>query len=165
MAEIGEVVATVVKVRPFGPGGAEMDMTRAEMLEHIGQLTNQIAASTEILITLLFGWLISTYLVAHKLSRVQFSISAVLYSIWCWLTWSNIQINKDVREVWGRYAGMKPLTDEDASAFSELLIFLTSYVDPFFVLAALMYFASMYFAFISRRTGIRRAESEHLQIP
>jgi hypothetical protein len=72
-------VAAEVVIRPLGEGGAELGMTRAEMLEHLDVLITASQSSVDSSIQFLFAWLVAMFFIAHRLSKVQFLAAIGFY--------------------------------------------------------------------------------------
>lgn len=75
---MSNVVDEIVIV-PFGKGGAELGMTRAEMLEQINYLDGSITTTLEFQTQIIFGWLVAMFFVAHRLSRSQLLTACVFF--------------------------------------------------------------------------------------
>ena len=58
----------------------ENGLTVGEILEHIDVIETNIMSTQELNITILFGWLTASYLVAQKLTRKQFLLASLSYS-------------------------------------------------------------------------------------
>ena len=57
-------------------------MTEFEILEVIDNFATQMMMSTTLYFTLLSGYLISTYLVGNRLSKIQAVIVSAMYFVW-----------------------------------------------------------------------------------
>ena len=62
MSMEAEIVAAV-QLLPFGEGGAELGMTRAEMLDQLHQIENSIMSTLEFQTQIIFGWLVAMFFV------------------------------------------------------------------------------------------------------
>ena len=78
MSMEAEIVAAV-QLLPFGEGGAELGMTRAEMLDQLHQIENSIMSTLEFQTQIIFGWLVAMFFVAHRLSHPQISVACTLF--------------------------------------------------------------------------------------
>ena len=101
-----------VVVRPFGEGGAELGMTRAEMLEHIDFLSEAFQSSIDGSVQFLFAWLVAMFFVAHRLSIVQFLVANGFYLAISTLQYVTLFTLSRSAEVWSRYAGFYTQTNE-----------------------------------------------------
>ena len=70
-----------VEIIPFGPGGAELGMTRYEMLQMAETYNAYYGTALEIFLTILFGYIIAMYLAAPKLSRIQYAIANTMFLV------------------------------------------------------------------------------------
>ena len=70
-----------VEIIPFGPGGAELGMTRFEILQMAETYKAYYGTALEIFLTILFGYIIAMYLAAPKLSRVQYAIANTVFLV------------------------------------------------------------------------------------
>ena len=75
---INEKIASVA-VRAFGPGGAEMGMSRAEMYARIDNLEITIMTALQFEAQIIFGWLVAMFFAAHRLSRLQMLLACVFF--------------------------------------------------------------------------------------
>ena len=67
-------------VTSLDKGMIDLDMSRAELFEHADALYDFVLTISQMQVTLLFGFLVAAYLVAHKLNRIQLSIGVGIYS-------------------------------------------------------------------------------------
>lgn len=65
---------------PSDQGGADLGMSRAEIFEHADALYDFVLTISQMQVTLLFGFLVAAYLVAHKLNRTQLVVGVGIYS-------------------------------------------------------------------------------------
>ena len=73
--------APPVEIIPFGPGGAELGMTRYEILQMAETYNAYFGDAMEIFLTILFGYIIAMYLAAPKLSRIQYAIANTVFLV------------------------------------------------------------------------------------
>ena len=67
-------------VIPFGEHGDKLGMTRSEILQMIEDLQRVFRpVLMEIFLTILFGYIVAMYLVAPKLSRIQYAIANTVF--------------------------------------------------------------------------------------
>ena len=111
--------APPVEIIPFGPGGAELGMTRYEILQMAETYTAYFASAVELFLTILFGYIVAMYLAGPKLSRVQYAIANTVflvvmasYALTMWWTLA-------VATQWFAFDGKYP--DEMASVFNEMM--------------------------------------------
>jgi hypothetical protein len=82
-----EIVTAVVEIIPFGNGGAEIGMTRAEMYDRIDNLYTESVSYTTLILQITFAWLIAMFFVAHRLSRPQLFVVAVFFAWFYFESW------------------------------------------------------------------------------
>ena len=70
-----------VEIIPFGPGGAELGMTRYEMLQMMEASNTHFGTAMEMFLTILFGYIVAMYLAGPKLSRVQYAIANTVFLV------------------------------------------------------------------------------------
>ena len=70
-----------VEIIPFGPGGAELGMTRFEMLQMMEVSNTHYGTAMEMFLTILFGYIVAMYLAAPKLSRIQYAIANTVFLV------------------------------------------------------------------------------------
>ena len=92
-------------IRPFGEGGADLGMTRAEMLEHIDVLVMAGVSAIDSSIQFLFAWLVAMFFIAHRLSRAQFLAAIGFYLVMSFLKYAELVSNYTAQDTWVRYAG------------------------------------------------------------
>lgn len=100
----GEQVEEVV-IRQFGEGGAELGMTRSEILEHLDQLAVLFQSNIGGSIEFLFAWLVAMFFIAHRLSKPQFLIANGFYLIICTLQYVSLLSISQAEDTWSRYGG------------------------------------------------------------
>ena len=110
-----------VLVRPFGPGGAELGMSRAEMLDHIHYLGEVTSATYDTQLQIFFAWLVAMFFVAHRLSRAQFVVVSVLFTYFTWSSWTNLYGAADAFLAWQEYAGLYNTKSEPPGAPPNLI--------------------------------------------
>jgi hypothetical protein len=98
-----DIAATIVQIIPFGEGGAELGMTRAEMLEHTDNLEADWASYTTTVLQLTFAWLIGMFFVAHRLSRSQLFVAIAFFGIFYFQTWSSYMSIVDAIDRWNAH--------------------------------------------------------------
>jgi len=82
-----EIVTAMVEIIPFGNGGAELGMTRAEMYDRLDNLYAEWIGYTTLTLQITFAWLIAMFFVAHRLSRPQLFVVAVFFSWFYFQSW------------------------------------------------------------------------------
>ena len=70
-----------VEIIPFGPGGAELGLTRFEILQMMETYNAYFGDAMEIFLTVLFGYIIAMYLAGPKLSRIQYAIANTVFIV------------------------------------------------------------------------------------
>ena len=107
-----------VIIRTFGEGGAELGMTRAEMLEHIDVLIMGGVSAVDSSIQFLFAWLVAMFFIAHRLSRIQFFTATGFYLVMSFLKYAELACNYTAQDTWIRYAGfLQPRTRSWSRAY------------------------------------------------
>ena len=113
-------------LKPFGPGGAELGMTRAEMLDRIDYLESAEMAGIEFQTEVMFAWLVAMFFIAHRLSRTQFLACCLLFSLICLWNYMNIWDNMIAFTAWQYLAGFHPVDPE--SLWDQMIsVFLGGY--------------------------------------
>ncbi|MEP5568110.1 MAG: hypothetical protein ABJN62_09780 [Halioglobus sp.] len=95
-----------VVLRPFGEGGAELGMTRAEMMEHIHFISEGMNATSDTQLQIFFAWLVAMFFVAHRLSRAQFLVVSALFTYFTWDSWISMSHGWHAFIAWQEYAGL-----------------------------------------------------------
>lgn len=101
-----DVGSAEVLVRPFGPGGAELGMSRAEMMEHIHYLGEVVGTTYDTQLQIFFAWLVAMFFVAHRLSKPQFIVVSLLFTYFTWSSWTSLYAGQDAFIGWQEYAGL-----------------------------------------------------------
>jgi hypothetical protein len=99
-----EIATTVVQIIPFGEGGAEIGMTRAEIHEHMDYLRSNFDVITTTILQLVFAWLVGMFFVAHRLSRLQLFVATIFFAVFYFQAWSHYFIIIDEYELWHSFA-------------------------------------------------------------
>ena len=99
-------VAAEVTIRPLGEGGAELGMTRAEMLEHLDVITVAGQSAMDSSIQFLFAWLVAMFFIAHRLSKVQFVAAIGFYLVMSFLKYAELVSIFRAQDSWAAYAGL-----------------------------------------------------------
>ena len=94
-----------VVIRPFGEGGAELGMTRAEMLDHINQLEAAFSSAAGSSVEFLFAWLVAMFFVAHRLTKLQFIVASGIYLLLMFTHYISMVSSTAYSETWKGYAG------------------------------------------------------------
>ena len=94
-----------VAIRPFGEGGEELGMTRAEMLDHINVLEGTFSAAVGSSVEFLFAWLVAMFFIAHRLSKLQFLVASGIYLLLMSMHYFSMVSSATYTETWKRYAG------------------------------------------------------------
>jgi len=111
--------APPVEIIPFGPGGAELGMTRYEILQMAETYTAYFTGAVEIQLTILFGYIVAMYLAGPKLSRVQYAIANTVFLVVMASFALTMYWTLAVATQWFAFDGKYP--DEMASAFNEMM--------------------------------------------
>ncbi len=94
-----------VAIRPFGEGGEELGMTRAEMLDHINVLEGVFSSAVGSSVEFLFAWLVAMFFIAHRLSKLQFLVASGIYLLLMSMHFLSMVNTATYTEIWKRYAG------------------------------------------------------------
>jgi hypothetical protein len=139
--------------RSFGEGGAELGMTRGEMLEHIDSLLHGQQILIEYQTQLIFGWLAVSFFVAHRLSRAQFILACVFFSLFTLNNYVNIADAWSSLDTWVSMAGFIPGNSgvEAEQSAMERLIDVTTGDIAYAMLGLCAYVACIWFAVSCRR--------------
>jgi len=108
-----------VVIRPFGEGGAQLGMSRAEMLEHLDVLITAGQSAVDSSIQFLFAWLVAMFFIAHRLSKVQFFVAIGFYLGISFLKYAELASNFAAQDTWAGYAGFY-VQEHDVGAESNL---------------------------------------------
>ncbi len=109
-----------VAIRPFGEGGEELGMTRAEMLDHINVLESASSAAVGSSVEFLFAWLVAMFFIAHRLSKLQFLVATGIYLILMSMHYFSMVSSATYTETWKRYAGFS--TQADATGTEKTIL-------------------------------------------
>ena len=90
---------------PFGEGGAELNMTRAEMIEHARAREEEQQAIIDSQTQLVFAWLLAMYFVGRRLNRFQFAVISFFFTLLTFNKWLNLHFLIDSAQRWWTYAG------------------------------------------------------------
>ena len=137
---MSNVENAVVEIRPFGDGGAELGMSRAEMLDQINFLRESLATAIGDSIEILFAWLVVMFFIAHRLSRAQFFTAVSFYLIGHIYLYGTMYRHVMLQSVWARYGGFISRADAGGGTtpIDSLLSFLMSGYTSTFVYWAIV---------------------------
>lgn len=108
-----------VEIITFGPGGAELGMTRFEMLQMMETYNAYFTTAAEIHLTILFGYIVAMYLAGPKLSRIQYAIANTMFLIVMAFYILTMHWTQAVSAQWAAWDG--PYGKEMLSVFNDLM--------------------------------------------
>jgi hypothetical protein len=118
-------------------------MTKAEIMDQGNWALDNAVGQTDTFFQLLFGFLIAMFLIAHRLSRTQFTAALVLYSSVVLLTGDQWLDRVIFFEAIERFLGGDP--------FHTFLNVKIPYFVPMLIVYCLMFAGSIWWAFSCRR--------------
>ena len=140
-----------MELKPFGPGGAELGMSRAEMLDRVDYLESAEMAGIEFQTEVMFAWLVAMFFIAHRLSRVQFLAGCLLFSLISLWNYMNIWDNMVAFMYWQELAGFTSNGVEIVSIWDQIS---SAFLGGYWMKAAMAlstFVACIWFAFSCRR--------------
>ena len=107
-----------VEIIPFGPGGAELGMTRYEILQMMETYNAYFTTAADVHLTILFGYIVAMYLAGPKLTRVQYVIANTIFLVVMAFYILTMYWTATMSAQWGAWDG--PYGDEMISVYDEM---------------------------------------------
>ncbi|MBT5600792.1 MAG: hypothetical protein HOJ61_01035 [Gammaproteobacteria bacterium] len=151
----------IMEVIPLDQDGVGIGMSRAEIFEHADALYDFVLTISQMQVTLLFGFLVAAYLVAHKLNRTQLVVGVGIYSF-VYLTQTAVAFSFQERMyLFVSYAGIMDKVSSVVSDTTTTVAMTSLNANSLFLASALIPFVgSLYFAYSCIKSNQRNNNSD-----